>query len=105
MANSRYREIYPMIADLVEPGVAFADLVWAAAALGQFQSDDSVEEMVGQRLERMASPAGPFEQNLSDGRILLVSERRTGRGSLVSVRTDITELKRDRKSTRLNSSH
>src|SRR3546814_14716708 len=55
---------------------------------------DTVEEMVRQRLERMANPAGPFEQNLSDGRILLVSERHTGRGSLVSVRTDITELKR-----------
>lgn len=94
MANSRYREIYPVIADLVEPGVAFADLVWASATLGQFQSDDTVEEMVRQRLERMANPAGPFEQNLSDGRILLVSERHTGRGSLVSVRTDITELKR-----------
>src|SRR3546814_18401756 len=50
---------------------------------------DTVEEMVRQRLERMANPAGPFEQNLSDGRILLVSERHTGRGSLVSVSTDI----------------
>ncbi len=94
MANSRYRELYPAIADLVEPGVAFDDLVWAAAALGQFQSDDSVEEVVRQRQERMAHPGGPFEQNLSDGRILLVSERQTARGSLVSVRTDITELKR-----------
>lgn len=94
MANSRYRELYPAIADLVEPGVAFDDLVWAAAALGQFQSDDTVEEVVRQRRERMAHPAGPFEQNLSDGHILLVSERQTARGSLVSVRTDITELKR-----------
>ena len=88
MANSRYRELYPAIADLVEPGVAFDDLVWAAAALGQFQSDDTVEEVVRQRRERMAHPAGPFEQNLSDGRILLVSERQTARGSLVSVRRD-----------------
>jgi PAS domain S-box-containing protein len=94
MANSRYREIYPAIADLVEPGVAFDDLVWAAAALGQFQSEDTVEEMVRQRRERLALPTGPFEQMLSDGRILLVSERQTARGSLVSVRTDITELKR-----------
>src|SRR3546814_9670353 len=68
MANSRYREIYPAIADLVEPGVAFDDLVWAAAALGQFQSEDTVEEMVRQRRERLALPAGPFEQMLSDGR-------------------------------------
>jgi PAS domain S-box-containing protein len=94
MANSRYRELYPAIADLVEPGVAFDDLVWAAAALNLFQSDDTVEEVVRLRRERLQHPSGPFEQNLSDGRSLLVSERHTARGSLVSVRTDITELKR-----------
>ncbi len=94
MANNRYREIYPAIADLVEPGVAFEDLIWAGAVLDQYDSEQTVEQVVRERLERIANPSGPFEQALRDGRSLLVSERRTRRGSLVSVRTDITELKR-----------
>jgi PAS domain S-box-containing protein len=94
IANNRYRELYPTIADLVEPGVAFSDLVWASAVLEQFDTDQPVEQVVHDRLERLADPHGPFEQALSDGRTLLVSERRTGRGSLVSVHTDVTELKR-----------
>ena len=94
MANNRYREIYPASADLGEPGVAFEDLIWAGAVLDQYDSEQTVEQVVRERLERIANPSGPFEQALRDGRSLLVSERRTRRGSLVSVRTDITELKR-----------
>lgn len=94
MANNRYREIYPAIADLVEPGVAFEDLIWAGAVLDQYDSEQTVEQIVRERLERLANPSGPFEQALRNGRSLLVSERRTRRGSLVSVRTDITEIKR-----------
>lgn len=94
MANSRYRELYPAIGSMVEPGVAFQDLLWAGAVLGQFGSEQPVEQLVRDRMEQLANPAGPFEQTLDDGRILLVAERRTARGSLVSVCTDITELKR-----------
>lgn len=94
MANSRYRELYPLIGEMVEPGLAFQDLVWAGAALHQFGGDAPVETVVRERMERLAYPLAPFEQTLGDGRILLVSERRTARGSLVSVATDITELKR-----------
>ena len=94
MANSRYRELHPTIGSMVEPGVAFQDLAWASAVLGQFDGDDPVEKVVRNRMERLAHPNGPFEQILADGRTLLVAERRTARRSLVSVCTDITELKR-----------
>jgi len=59
IANNRYRELYPTIADLVEPGVAFSDLVWASAALGQYETELPVERWSMTASSGWRIPAAP----------------------------------------------
>lgn len=94
--NSRYRDIYPTIADIIRPGVTFAELLRVSAQRGQYQgvTPDQVEEWVRHRLRQHHSPTGAFEQLLADGRWLEISERPTAEGGRVAIRRDITERKR-----------
>ena len=92
--NRKFREYHPMIAELIAPGVGFEELIRAGAERGQFaDAVGRVDEWVAHELERQRNPEAAYEQRLSDGRWLKVSDRRTGDGSYVRLRTDITELK------------
>jgi PAS domain S-box-containing protein len=67
---------------------AYNDITAVEAILGR-------EEWVRKRVERHRNPRDePFEQQLSDGSWVRVSERRTGDGGYVGIWTDITALKR-----------
>jgi|GEM_PF-2431001 len=56
----------------------------------------SPEEFIAKRLEQHRNPTGePLMIPHKDGRWFLVQERRTSHGGLVSVRADITALKRN----------
>lgn len=91
--NRVYRDMYPATADLNVPGTRFEDLIRADVARGQ------VPEAVGREedwlAERMAAHRNGriSEQQLADGRWILVTEQRTREGGVVGVRTDITERK------------
>src|SRR5439155_26767047 len=52
------------------------------------------EEWVHRRLQQHAGPQGPSVHALSDGRWMQVNEKRTGEGGIVSIYTDISDLKR-----------
>ncbi len=94
ICNSRFREYHPTIADLMEPGVPFEILIRAGAERGQFaDAKDDVDAWVEAELARHREPGASYEQQLSDGRWLKVSDRRTDDGSTVCLRTDITALK------------
>ncbi|MEO5374320.1 MAG: PAS-domain containing protein [Alphaproteobacteria bacterium] len=94
VCNARFREFHPLIADIAVPGARFEDLLRVGAARGQFADvRDGAEAWIAERLARHRTPSQPFEMRLADGRVLLVSERRTGDGGLVAVRTDITRVK------------
>ncbi|MBX9634141.1 MAG: PAS-domain containing protein, partial [Magnetospirillum sp.] len=93
LCNSRYRQIYESIADTLKPGVAFAEVA-AAAAIRQHPIPEAErEQWLAERLALHANPGGTHEQRMNDGRIVLVSERRTSEGGTVGVRTDVTMLK------------
>lgn len=94
--NSRYLSIYPVITDLIRPGIAFEELLRASAQRGQYQDigPDQVEDWVRERLDRHRHPAGSFEQMLADGRWLEVSEHPTAEGGRVAVRREITARKK-----------
>jgi len=53
-----------------------------------------MQEWVRERCQRHVNPSGSFEMELSDGRWLRISERRTGDGGIVGTLTEITEEKR-----------
>lgn len=94
--NSRYRDLYPTISDMIRPGVTFAELLRASALRGQYEgvTPDRTEEWVRDRLTRHAAATGAFEQRLSDGRCLEIVERRTADGGRVAIRRDVSPRKR-----------
>jgi signal transduction histidine kinase/HAMP domain-containing protein len=93
LCNSKYRELTPGIADLIVPGVAFVNILCALADRGMVDLEGrSAEEWIAERLRQHSDPDG-FPEYLYNGTWVRISERRTPDGSMVSVLTDITELK------------
>ncbi|SMH59443.1 hybrid sensor histidine kinase/response regulator [Azospirillum agricola] len=92
ICNERYRQAYPNIADLLVPGVTFAEILRAAAERGGCEDGD-VGDWVEQRLKRHLDHSAPVDGLLSDGRWYRISEHATGTGGVVKILMDITELK------------
>ena len=67
-------EMYPTISDRIVPGATFQELCMLSAQRRQFSNELVPEEFVDWRLVLLRNPKGPFEQNLSDGRCLVVKE-------------------------------
>jgi PAS domain S-box-containing protein len=95
LCNSRYRELYPGLADLMQPGLKFERLIETVLERG-IVADAAArpQEWVEQRFARHHNPSGPFLQHQWDGRWIQISERKTQDGGTVAVFTDVTELKR-----------
>jgi signal transduction histidine kinase len=92
--NRQYAEIYHRSADLFAAGRRFADTLAVGVARGDYP--DAVgreQEWIAERLAMMANPGERHEQRLSDGRWILIEERRTADGGLIGLRVDITEWK------------
>ncbi len=95
ICNSKYRTIlYPDGGAEISPGMTFESIIRQAAEHGNIKdAAGRVEEWVRERVARHHEPSGPLVQQRSDGRWILVSERKTEDGSTVAVYSDITELK------------
>lgn len=93
ICNRRYRELHSVAGLTIEPGIPFAKIIEASADAGIYRIEASRREWIAERVEHHRRAKGSFEQQLADGRWLLVSERRTREGGVVSIRTDITALK------------
>jgi signal transduction histidine kinase/CheY-like chemotaxis protein len=94
LCNQHYRDCYPLVGDLMYPGHSFEDIVRRGIERErQPGNTGSIEAKLAERLAQRRSGL-PFEQELSDGRWLKVSDRPTREGGIVGTRTDITELKR-----------
>ena len=95
MYNRRYVELLPGIADTITPGITFSALKGRAVARGLHDREGATrEEILKELIDGHEHPGKPYEMQMSDGRWILVRERRMPDGSIVGVRTDITELKR-----------
>jgi signal transduction histidine kinase len=92
--NRSYAEIYHRSADLFAPGRRLADTLAVGVARGDYPDAVGREEAwIAERLAMMDNPGQRHEQRLSDGRWILIEERRTADGGLIGLRVDITELK------------
>ncbi len=92
--NKKYVDYSPLAADVIMPGVAKEEILRASTMRGAFVLKDmSPEEYIQWRLERHRNPKEPIEVQLSDGRWILIAEKRTNDGGVVGTRSDITELK------------
>lgn len=94
LSNGRYREIYRKSSDLLFHGAKFEDILRGGVARGQYPDAIGREEQwISNRLASHRAGGSVVEQKLDNGRWVRVVERRTGDGSIVGFRVDITELK------------
>ena len=93
LCNSRYREFFPAIADHLTAGAAFEQVMRQSAEAGDYETKGSISQWIEARLAAHRNPGGTYEQELADGRVLLVTERRTKEGGIVGICNDITAIK------------
>ncbi|HYH37967.1 MAG TPA: response regulator [Azospirillum sp.] len=91
--NERYRQAYPNIADILEPGVSFEEILRVAAERGGYDSGGDLTAWIRDRLNRHLQHDAPVDRRLSDGCWYRISEHATGAGGVVKILMDITELK------------
>jgi signal transduction histidine kinase len=92
--NQKYVEMKPLIADMVVPGVSFEEMMREAVRRGMYVMNGMTPEtFLALRFRQRRNPTGPYETQLSDGRWILVNEKRTADGGTVGIRSDITEMK------------
>jgi diguanylate cyclase (GGDEF)-like protein/PAS domain S-box-containing protein len=102
MWNERYAEIYQKSADLFAPGVRLADTLRIGVERGDYpEAIGREEEWLAARLSLLDNPGVRHEQRLSDGRCIMVEERKTATGGTIGLRVDITEMKQREESFRL----
>lgn len=92
--NEKYREVYPSVADLMQPGVRFEEIVRAWAERGAPDAAGMDQEAwIAARMTRHRS--GQAQVQHTDGdRWVHIVERVTPNGYNVGFRVDITELMR-----------
>lgn len=100
--NEQYARIYHRSADLFKVGVKLADTLRIGVMRGDYPAARGCEEeWIAERLEKLSRPSERHEQWLSDGRCILIEERRTSDGGVIGLRVDITELKEREASFRM----
>jgi PAS domain S-box-containing protein len=95
VCNDAYLTCYEAIRDLLVPGAAYTDLLRAGVGRGLFAGARGCEEAwIEERLDAHLHASGQaVEQELCDGRWLLLVENRTPSGYVVGNRIDITAQK------------
>lgn len=92
--NDRFREMYPVPAEFLQPGRPYSDLLRHLAKNGYYGAG-SVDALVAQRVASLRNPTGrSFEDHTPEGRWYRILRRRANGGGTVTVMTDITEQKR-----------
>ena len=94
ICNSRYREMYAGVPIVIQPGVAYRDVIAAAAESGVIsEARGRIDDWLENRMAIHLHPGEPYEHQRTDGQWLKISERKTDDGGIVGVFTDITDLK------------
>jgi len=93
--NRRYAEIYHRSADLFSPGARLIDTLREGVRRGDYPAAMGREEewLAGREAMLRAGTGERHEQQVADGRWLLIEDRRTREGGTIGLRVDITELK------------
>jgi len=98
LSNSTYLKMYPKTAHLMRPGTTFEEILRFGTGNGEnlkvADNPDVSESEIDLVLKNYRNPGEILERELSDGRWIRMAGHRTSDGSTVSIRTDITELKK-----------
>lgn len=96
VCNEHYRGAYPSIADVLQPGARFDDILATAAermGMADGATGRDLRHWIHQRMQRHLEQKAFTECPLSDGRWYRISERPTRSGGIVKVLMDITAAK------------
>ncbi|TNF90232.1 MAG: PAS domain S-box protein [Gammaproteobacteria bacterium] len=93
MCNDRYRQLYSVIADKLQPGTSFAEIARAYSDSQSFASAEEKETWIEDRIERHKHPREPFDQQLPSGDWVRVIDQKLPGGGTVGLRVDITKTK------------
>ncbi len=93
--NRRYAEIYHRSADLFAPGRRLLDVLREGVRRGDYPAALGREEawLAGREAMLRDGTGERHEQQVADGRWLLIEDRRTSEGGTIGLRVDITALK------------
>ncbi len=93
--NKAYGEIYRRSSDLFRVGRPLPETLRIGIARGDYPAAvGREEEWLAERLALLRDPTGErHEQQIRDGRCVLIEERRTADGGVIGLRVDITDLK------------
>lgn len=95
MCNTSYRQVNAVVADLLQPGLAWEELMRASAQRGIYaEAIGREEEWIEARLENGIEFIKNYELEHADGSWHLISIHPTDIGGFVVTRSDITEQKR-----------
>ncbi|MEI2384293.1 PAS-domain containing protein [Breoghania sp. JC706] len=102
LCNRRYRDFFPALSDILIPGTHFNEIVRRAAETGAIvEAVTDPRAWLAARVERHRRKHCQFQQLLSDGRWIQISERDTEEGGRVVVVSEITHFKRLQEARRL----
>jgi signal transduction histidine kinase len=93
LCNEAYRQLYPQSAQFLQPGLSFEELLRHNLACGEYQNAVGREEQwftEHTHLHQQASDV--LELPLSNGRRVLITNRRMKSGGIAGLRIDITSL-------------
>ena len=94
VCNDRFREMYIVPPELLQPGALYSDFLRYLARNGYY-GDGDVDALVAKRVESLRNPTGKsFEDHAPDGRWYRILRRRVDGGGAVTVMTDITDQKK-----------
>ena len=95
ICNDAYLDFYQTSRDLIVTGATFEEIVRKGAERGQYpEAVGRIDEWVRERVRKhQAADGSQLEQQLDDGRWLLIIEHRTPSGYIVGNRIDITARK------------
>ena len=95
LSNQRFRQNHGMTLEEAQGGPEFAALLKRDLNALRFPAaQKDAQSWLNKRLARHNNPSAPFEEPFMRDRWLQIAERRTRRGEVVSIATDITQLKR-----------
>jgi len=102
LCNSKYRDFFPGLSDILQPGTHFNEIVRMAAESGFIvEAVTDPEAWISSRVEYHRRKNCQFQQLLSDGRWIQISERSTNDGGKVTIVTEITHFRRLEETRRL----
>lgn len=94
MCNDAYRNLFPDGGDYVVLGATIDALLYEGARRGMYPGIPAGStDIPDSTFDGCRATTGTAEQQLADGRWLMVSNRRTSDGGIAGVRVDITALK------------